>query len=637
MFSITSPWGAGRPSQELPRARRSRMLTRFHLSNFRAFRSSQLKLDSLALRPVTLLIGSNAVGKSTMLEGIYFLMTGIDASKRLGGARSSAVSSASLLAALESVIPDVGALFTREGTSIATELSVTGEFAGSMHGEVQLITRRSEDGVLTVHLKHDCSGAGFGSLPPVLQGPSATMIRHVSTIPNDEPFRPDAEVERLSLGGLQAAVLRNRLYRLDDAGLENVNRVLRTLVNAEIVAPPPSGESERPMSLVIHYRRDGHTHELGSGNHALISILSLLVEVETCLSRPSVTGERILLLDEPELHLHPKAHGALAEHLANRATSNGAQIIFVTHSADIANRIGSQTDSAVLAIERPFSTPRRLHSQKELLYALSSTHDLMQFSSLNFLESRRVLFCEGKDDEALLQRCAEAHFHSAPAQRTHFEKWTIVALEGVGNMRATPLMERLVSSPLLPRLGREEALVLVAVNDRDYEREPGRRMQSSKQVERVEQVWPRHSIESLFMEENVLSSMLAALLGNATPSDLVERVRNALDAADHDVDLLEAAEDELAEMYRRTRQHSGKAAQQEARKVVRAHPEIWQRGKDRADFVLRRVRDSLPTELHNRIRASVPKLLNAIPREALPNIVLPAEIVEFLDFLAARA
>ncbi len=86
-------------------------------------------------------------------------------------------------------------------------------------------------------------------------------------------------------------------------------------------------------------------------------------------------------------------------------------------------------------------------------------------------------------------------------------------------------------------------------------------------------------------------------------------------------------------MFRRTRQHSGKKAQQEARRLVRADPEVWQRGKDRAAFVLRRVRESLPLQLQNKVRSSICNILDSTDPADLSRITLPKEVIDVIERL----
>ena len=46
-----------------------------------------------------------------------------------------------------------------------------------------------------------------------------------------------------------------------------------------------------------------------------------------------------VLIEEPEIHLHPKAQAELAEVLADTAKSDGKQIIMTTHSEHVAGRL----------------------------------------------------------------------------------------------------------------------------------------------------------------------------------------------------------------------------------------------------------------------------------------------------------
>jgi hypothetical protein len=368
-----------------------------------------------------------------------------------------------------------------------------------------------------------------------------------------------------------------------------------------------------------------------------VSALSLLSEFEAQLAQPTETGERLLLLDEPELHLHPLAQAAMAEYLAGVSHTTGAQIVSATHSHSIVRSLLSHTNSAIITIERQFSRLRRLYSQKDVLKALRNIHDLASFSAINFLASRHVLFIEGETDETILHRCALAYLCASPERLTRFESWTRVPLDGVSNTPAPELIERLVSSPILPPLNRGEVFVVASVLNRDYDREPGHHVRSGPQVERVDHVWSRHSIESLFIDVGVLESLLLAALGAAAPADIRDRIEVAIAAADSDECLREGAEDEMAEFFRRTRQYNGKSAQVEARRRVRANPEIWQRGKDRAAFVLKHVRDTLPLRLQNKVRSSVHGLLESISVEELWRVKVPPEIISLLGELVTRA
>ena len=46
-----------------------------------------------------------------------------------------------------------------------------------------------------------------------------------------------------------------------------------------------------------------------------------------------------MLIEEPEIHLHPKAQAELAEVLTEEAKANGKQMIMATHSEHILSRL----------------------------------------------------------------------------------------------------------------------------------------------------------------------------------------------------------------------------------------------------------------------------------------------------------
>jgi hypothetical protein len=98
------------------------------------------------------------------------------------------------------------------------------------------------------------------------------------------------------------------------------------------------------------------------------------------------------------------------------------------------------------------------------------------------------------------------------------------------------------------------------------------------------------------VEVDVLESILRNTLGNAAPVDFKDRIQAEIAAADVDENLREESEDELAEHFRRVRKYVGKECQVRARQQVRANPETWQRGKDRAAFVLQHISSGCFTE-----------------------------------------
>lgn len=610
------------------------MIKTIELTHFGGYRS--LRLD---LAPITVIAGGNAFGKTTLLKAIFLLMQGVDVAIRIAPTEPSGqmIISGDALAFVTLQYGSWNTLFTQTNTFSAEHFAVEGLFNGTGWITKALLTAQKVD-VAPPHVTVEIESLIVqGSDRKSVQGPSSALISHINQLRFNENYRSDDELHIVSCSGSKSELVRNWLIRFDEQTIGRLNRILRVVAQAEIVSRTPLSDAQAGAPLAVYFCRGGATFEIQFANHALVSLLALFSEVEMQLARPTLTGECVLLLDEPEVHLSPVIQATIADHIAEISRAAGAQVILVTHSDHIVHRFWRYSDSAILNIEQPFSRFRQLHLQKDVLKAMGRTHDLSLYSVVNFLATRRVLFVEGSTDETILQRCALAHLGKLPEQLDRFNTWTCVSLDGVANVTMADLVKRLVSSSILPHLEPSELVVVVCVIDRDYDKEPMHDVRSGPQVERIDHVWSRHSIESLFVEADILESIILSTLGDAAPLDLKERIHAAISAANADENLREGAEDELAEYFRRTRQYSSKESQAKARQQVRANPEIWQRGKDRAAFVLQHIRAGLPVASQNKVRATISKNLEALTPKQLQTVRVPGEIAFLLDDLVARS
>ena len=140
----------------------------------------------------------------------------------------------------------------------------------------------------------------------------------------DSKFRDISLSDGLSQQEEQTASNLGYSRRLEDRLSELLKKITGTGLRAETVPPrsveisslAPSG----PVNIVAE----------GFGANSLILLLHQLLSAQKGAT---------VLIEEPEIHLHPKAQAELAEVLAETAKDEDKQIIMTTHSEYVAGRL----------------------------------------------------------------------------------------------------------------------------------------------------------------------------------------------------------------------------------------------------------------------------------------------------------
>lgn len=109
----------------------------------------------------------------------------------------------------------------------------------------------------------------------------------------------------------------------------------------------------------------------------------------------------VILLDEPDAHLHPSLQGALLDKLRELAGKNGKQVLSATHSAEI---LRSAPASSIL--EMKGAKPRYLVAESQKVGVIAGLGSQYAPRLNRAQRTRRVLFVEGDVDGRLLQAWA---------------------------------------------------------------------------------------------------------------------------------------------------------------------------------------------------------------------------------------
>lgn len=149
----------------------------------------------------------------------------------------------------------------------------------------------------------------------------------------------------------QAAKKRNHLVPMEAQLFEQTIRWLKDMNLADGLSIRPLGNSARYELLIVNGGQASNLKDVGVGVSQVIPVI-----VAALLSQPG----HIVIVEEPESHLHPLAQSKLAELLAQVSKERNVQFIVETHSEHLFRRMQTliakqqitTNDAAMYFVER---------------------------------------------------------------------------------------------------------------------------------------------------------------------------------------------------------------------------------------------------------------------------------------------
>jgi energy-coupling factor transporter ATP-binding protein EcfA2 len=395
------------------------------IRNFKKIQDTRIELG-----PITYLVGGNNSGKSSVLQAIHTAVSCAQASVELGqqvvaeaSLRYSPVAQFSLLghgAPYGNRSHGQRGVVDFEG--VAADSSVASEY------RIEMYKARNHN---NVGVDRSGTSAGFGQVVSDPKKLFSVYVPGLAGVPHREEMSGYAAVFRKAASGDANLVFRNIIRLLAERSLlEELERLLESVLKA-------------PVSFRVEYDPDRDlyvdvrlaTGEAGLKDHLPVDLWGTgILQVTQIFAYVLLFKPALLLVDEPDSHLHPSRQKALGVALERVAKEFECKVIVSTHSRHL---ITGASDSVKVVWMKDGKVESDSH--KEL------TAMLMDLGALDQLDlSSRIILCTEDEDPWALRLALQEAGYSADDVK-------IASFNGLNNVFAAEafreMAELMVNTP----------------------------------------------------------------------------------------------------------------------------------------------------------------------------------------------
>lgn len=336
--------------------------------------------------------------------------------------------------------------------------------------------------------------------------PRSVFVPAMTGLTTEEPVYQQPKINQLLGQGKPGDVLRNLLvetHAKQDAWDALIQSICK-MFNYELLPPNTDGPN-----IVTEYRQSerGARYDIASAGSGFLQVLMLMTFLN---SRPGT----VLLLDEPDAHLHVILQDSIYSELRTAAQKNNSQLVIATHSEVVINAVDPRELCALVG------KPRKLADGSEKSALLRSL-SLSNMDIMLVLEKKNILYLEGHTDLRILQA------------------WSNILDSRLQDFLEQPCWKPSVSETKTQGRGIKaqdhfEALLLAQENtrgaqlsDRDgKENIPDR--QTAVDGKLLKLCWRRYEIENYLIHPAVLARFVGAIVGPAAPLADIDAMREEM-------------------------------------------------------------------------------------------------------------
>lgn len=453
------------------------------VQNFKSFEDFKITFQD-----INVLVGVNNSGKSSILLAVRsffnFLSELIKEREKLDNSSSRAAADIDYLN-----LPDIKEAWhhKRQRTSDRKIIPVvfTVEFSNDLTIEIHLRQFYGQPHISIQNLSQDIPKSEvlkiLDSNPILVPGFVGALVV--------EEYMTAQVVRRIVDAGRQTEVLRNVLLKLSTEfpkRFELLNAIIQKHFNVNL--SKISFDEMNDEFVTAEYSEDGVELDIVMAGSGFLQFLQLLTFI---LSKKS----NIVLLDEPDAHLHPSLQKMLILVLSELSKQENIQFIIATHSKEIVN----QTDPKnIVFIDSSNEEGRRLSSTPEITDVLGKLGSIDHIDLALLLQTKRCLFVEGHEFKIL------QHFAGA---------LSITAFQG--NKQVIPISrggenERYYDDLTVFRSFVGYDLKGYSIIDRDLKPDDLVQdiIEKSKKKQVTSHVWRLHEIENYLLKPSVIAKVV---------------------------------------------------------------------------------------------------------------------------------
>ena len=322
----------------------------------------------------------------------------------------------------------------------------------------------------------------------------AAFVPPMTGLSTDEPLLQWPTIEQLLGLGRPGDVLRNLLAEAsrNQEAWEALQAAVRKLFRYRLLPPDATGAYIRAEYQMTEQGPPLDIASAGSGFQQVLMLLAFL----------NIRHRAVVLLDEPNAHLHMILQDAIYHELRSTAARNRSQLIVATHSEVVINSVEPRELVVTL------SQPRLVADNQERSRLISSLRVLSNADVTQALDVRGILYVEDYTDINILRVWAETLQHRASGLLTTELMWKPTAFQVQQGRPSRGITAREHFAAL--QLVRDDLPGLELV-DGDAHEAVGDTPITGNGLQRVR--WRRYEIESYLLHPEALARFVTVQVG----------------------------------------------------------------------------------------------------------------------------